>query len=134
MEDKGVFLLDLPLPSFSYPSLFVETPKTVNVCLVLEPKPLESESLGESRLANSSELTTTRPLQVYSRRNATIIDPVQVQEFVPSPLNEVINASPSSFPEYIDLDLPIAVRKAIRSCTQHPLSNFVSFNRFSPLH
>ena len=31
-----------------------------------------------------------------------------------------------------DLDVPIAVRKGVRTCTQHPISNFVSYNHLSP--
>lgn len=97
---------------------------------------------------DSSEPATTKPLQVYSRRKGTIINLVQVQEFDLSPSNEVINASSSSLPKsqgntdidlpeyqgYIDLDLLIAIRKAIRFFTRHPFSNFVIFNRFSPSH
>lgn len=29
------------------------------------------------------------------------------------------------------LDLPIALRKGVRSCTKHPLSNFTSYNNLS---
>ena len=31
-----------------------------------------------------------------------------------------------------DLDLPIAIRKGKRTCTDHPISNFVSFDHLSP--
>ena len=31
-----------------------------------------------------------------------------------------------------DLDVPIALRKGIRSCTQHPISNYVSYDHLSP--
>ena len=30
-----------------------------------------------------------------------------------------------------DLDLPIALRKGVGSCTIHPISNFVSYHRLS---
>ena len=33
--------------------------------------------------------------------------------------------------EEIDLDKPIAVQKGVRSCTNHPISNFVSYHRLS---
>ena len=33
--------------------------------------------------------------------------------------------------EIIDLDLPIAVRKGVRSCTQHPIRKFVSYDILS---
>ena len=64
MEDKGVFLLDLPFSSSSYSSLFGETPKIVNVPLEPEPKSLELESLRESMRVDSLKPTTTKPLQV----------------------------------------------------------------------
>src|SRR6202034_3622440 len=31
-----------------------------------------------------------------------------------------------------DLHLPIALRKGVRACTQHPISQFVSYDRLSP--
>lgn len=31
-----------------------------------------------------------------------------------------------------DLNLPIAIRKGVRSCTHHPISQIVSFQQFSP--
>ena len=37
----------------------------------------------------------------------------------------------SSSLEIVDLDVPIAVRKGIRSCTQHPMSNFVFYDHLS---
>ena len=33
-----------------------------------------------------------------------------------------------------ELDLPIAIRKGTRRCTQHPLSHFVSLEKFSLSH
>jgi len=37
-------------------------------------------------------------------------------------------------PIHTDLDLPIAVRKGIRSCTQYLVANFISYHRLSPKH
>ncbi|KAL5856722.1 hypothetical protein ACOSQ3_004180 [Xanthoceras sorbifolium] len=31
----------------------------------------------------------------------------------------------------LDLDIPIAIRKGIRSCTQHPISKFISYSNLS---
>ena len=31
-----------------------------------------------------------------------------------------------------DLDIPIALRKGVKSCTQHPIPNFISYDRLSP--
>ena len=35
-------------------------------------------------------------------------------------------------PPINDLDVPIALKKGIRNCTQHPLSHFVSLDKLSP--
>lgn len=48
-----------------------------------------------------------------------------------SSLGTEIIVSPSSISEQSDLDLPIAIRKGTRKCTQHPVSDFVSLNRLS---
>ena len=37
-------------------------------------------------------------------------------------------------PIHSDLDLPIAVRKVVRSCTQHHIAQFISYHRLSPNH
>ena len=34
--------------------------------------------------------------------------------------------------EFSDLEIPIAHRKGIRSCTMHPISNYVSYQKLSP--
>jgi len=33
-----------------------------------------------------------------------------------------------------DLDIPIAIRKGVRRCTQHPLANYLSYHKLSPRH
>lgn len=38
----------------------------------------------------------------------------------------------SSDPEIDDLDLPIAFRKVVRSCTKYSMSNYVSYDKLSP--
>ena len=45
----------------------------------------------------------------------------------PNPIN-------CSKPEILDLDLPIAIRKGVRSCTQHPIAKFVSYHKLSLKH
>ena len=41
-------------------------------------------------------------------------------------------SEPDSSPEVSDLDYPSVVRKGVRSCTQHAISNYVSYSHFSP--
>ena len=92
---------------------------------------------------------------MYSRKRAPILEPVQLQEsdsnseneVTKSDLNsrnEVIVSNPSlqTEPEFhtiskLDQDLPIAIRKETKECTKypwHPLSNFVSLEKFSSSH
>ncbi|KAK8923657.1 hypothetical protein KSP39_PZI019078 [Platanthera zijinensis] len=59
-------------------------------------------------------------LQVYSRRSKG-----------PSTQDHAIRPDQSLDPESGSPDAPIALRKGIRSCTKHPLSNYVSYDSFS---
>ena len=72
--------------------------------------------------------TATRPsiTQVYVRRSSAAATPVAPPDTasVPTPSPQA-----SSDPT---LDLPIAHRKGIRSCTSHPISQFVSYDHLSP--
>ena len=38
-----------------------------------------------------------------------------------------------SYSEVDDSNLPIAIRKGVRSCTQHPLSKYVSYKNLPPI-
>lgn len=40
--------------------------------------------------------------------------------------------TPELVPEDQNLDQPITLKKGVRSCTQHPLANFVSYHSLSP--
>ena len=51
---------------------------------------------------------------------------------------ELKNPSDFNYSEHIqetmpDLDLPIAIWKGVRSCTQHPISNFVSYSKLKSI-
>ncbi|RVW47679.1 hypothetical protein CK203_095457 [Vitis vinifera] len=60
-----------------------------------------------------------------TRRRVSIPSLMQVQE---SNLQSGIETPPP----INDLDVPIALKKGIRNCTQHPLSHFVSLDKLSP--
>ena len=47
-----------------------------------------------------------------------------------SPVEGLGNSHPIIL-EYIDLYAPIAIHKGVRSCTKHPISNFVSYTHLS---
>ena len=73
---------------------------------------------------------------VYSRKKATITEPMQVEELEPTTSYEVNDlSSPEISPDSVDigdLNPPILVRKGTRTCIQHPLyplSYFVSYDR-----
>ncbi|KAL6317167.1 hypothetical protein AAG906_029919 [Vitis piasezkii] len=78
-------------------------------------------------------IRTNRETLVYSRRpkskfNETLIsEALQESEsvIVPTPREYDFNS------DQVTDDLPIAIRKQPRSCTLHPISNFVSYNSLS---
>uniref|UniRef100_A0A5B6ZV70 Integrase catalytic domain-containing protein n=1 Tax=Davidia involucrata TaxID=16924 RepID=A0A5B6ZV70_DAVIN len=57
---------------------------------------------------------------------------VPVGSSLPLPPSASTSADPPLPPSNLDLDLPIAARKGTRTCTTHPISNFVSFDHLSP--
>uniref|UniRef100_A0A2N9EHM3 Integrase catalytic domain-containing protein n=1 Tax=Fagus sylvatica TaxID=28930 RepID=A0A2N9EHM3_FAGSY len=73
--------------------------------------------------------------QVYVRRrnqDVPFIPPPPPIEFS-LPLPPSASTSEDSHPQSTsDLDLPIAIRKGKRTCTEHPISNCVSFDHLSP--
>nr|KYP51612.1 Retrovirus-related Pol polyprotein from transposon TNT 1-94 [Cajanus cajan] len=71
---------------------------------------------------------------VYIRKAKAIPESVHVQESNPT-LNEELESN--SPPLYEDLDIPIALRKETKKCTnkpRYPLANYLSFKHFSPTH
>ena len=78
---------------------------------------------------------------VFTRRK-DVPEPMQIQESNSNPLNEVtISDHPlqdnSELVNNDDQNLPIAIRKGTRGCTNrplYPLAHFLSFNSFSPSH
>ena len=77
-------------------------------------------------------------LRRYSRRDKAeeaIMQSTQSQESSPSELPSHESSSgelPTTLECFNDLDKPIAQRKGVRSCTKHPISNFVSYESLSP--
>ncbi|XP_058006046.1 retrovirus-related Pol polyprotein from transposon RE2 [Hevea brasiliensis] len=89
-------------------------------------------------------------LRIYTRRNKTdiaieqeIVDQPKSLDSIPeypkvcdeSPLvpKESNFNSQSTFPSSNNgLDIPIALRKGVRTCTKHPISNFNSYDSLSP--
>jgi hypothetical protein len=71
--------------------------------------------------------------QVYVRRRhqGVPLVPPQVASPPLPPSSASTSADPPLPQSTSDLDLPIALRKSKRTCTDHPISNFVSFDHLS---
>jgi transposase InsO family protein len=74
--------------------------------------------------------------QVYVRRrnqDVPLVPPPRPVEFsLPLPPSASPSADSPPPQSTSDLDLPIAIRKGKRTCTEHPISNCVSFDHLSP--
>ena len=74
--------------------------------------------------------TPVKELRVYSRRQKSKTTPKAPEQ---SSEPDSSNSAPVlSIPTINDIDLPIAQRKGVRSCTHHPISNFLSNQHISP--
>jgi len=111
------FFESTPYFTQSYPYSDLEQSVTLPLPLPL-PSPSQHPATAVDRLSHPD-------LQVYTRRAPPPSSvPVSAPQESTSPSS---NPSPPS-----DLDMPIALRKGKRSCTSHPISNFVSYDHLSP--
>ena len=87
------------------------------------------------------QATTNNEFIVYSRRKKKTHEDVEqgthpepVIEFEPNPDSKEINSGNNEpiSSELDDLDLPIVKRKGVRSCTNHPIYNYISYKNLSP--
>lgn len=146
MDGKGsldLSLLDLSIPSHD---------KSLSMSLPESPSLNSSESLNPNEPIESSNLDIDKgiqesnpPLQVYSRRKRLTDQTTQPQlsPHVPAPNTYPEPVEPSETPNQTDhedhnqpndLDLPIALRKGTRTCTQHPLCLSLTYQNLSPSH
>ena len=93
--------------------------------MTMHNKPSTSTTRGDLQLQPK--------LRVYSRRNISkgVENSVNLQHGHLSKPNSGIHLSPTNL-NIDELDVPIALRKSVRTCTQHPMSNFVSYDHLSP--
>ena len=77
----------------------------------------------------SSELRVYTRRRVHSNSKNHPVNPEQGQSSSPSPGTHPI--SPILFP---DLDVPIANRKGVRTCTKHPIVKYLSYQKLSKNH
>ena len=109
--------------------------------------PLQAiDSCPQNPLQNVSSPTTSKTINnkefiVYTRRNKTIQEDNECPSHSVTSQESDLNSTPTETlsgntefksSEFNDLELPIAVRKGVRSCTSHPISNFISYEKLSP--
>lgn len=112
---------------------------------------IDSSQTGGEILPKKIDNPNTE-LQVYRRQNNhqnskapyVLPAPAQSQSSSPSPSipdpsskpETQKNLSPIVFPDIdsLDLDIPIALRKGVRTFTKHPIARYLSYNRLSPTH
>ena len=136
MEDKDDLFTNLSLISPKESNILESNP--IHIPSSLESSPIHTPpdmSLETTRTPNPS---AARPLQVYTRRTAPIIQPVQApnSELIPETETNETVLEEQNIP--IDAgDFPIAKRKGVRTCTQrprYPLSHFMSYDKLSNNH
>lgn len=103
--------------------------------------PSKENSLTGGEVLQNSELQVYTRKRFHPRNKDMKVNPVQVQSENPSSGtsgNPTPTLSPSNIsndaPIISDLDVPIAVRKGVRNCTKHPISNYLSYHKLSKGH
>jgi hypothetical protein len=102
----------------------------------LMPEQEKQQLTNESPIepTNKSSMAPVEELRVYSKRqkNKTIPD-ATCQTSDPNSGNTTsIPDMNFVIPVVNDMSLPIAQRKGVRSCTHHPISDFVSYQHLLP--
>ncbi|KAL5823155.1 hypothetical protein ACOSQ4_021055 [Xanthoceras sorbifolium] len=143
-KDKDLFLLELPV-SVSKPApvqsetTYVQPVQSSQQNLIV-PDLVVPASILEEEDPPSTPTTQkiTHPLQVYSRKKGPVSQPVHAQSSDPNPMTDEVRTSLNSrdpdTQKEDDLDIPIALRKGTRTCTQHPLNLFLSYKNLSHNH
>ncbi|KAL9420128.1 hypothetical protein AB3S75_037830 [Citrus x aurantiifolia] len=148
-NEDSVFELDMNTNGEANIETEIFNPNTLNkedrrITLVPEHKTditiIDETRFNDERLFGK---TYTREKRIQSKKDAVILpqrhesdpipDPKNIDSENPGTISKFIESKSLSIPQvhYDPLDLPIALRKGIKSCTQHPLSNFVSYKNLS---
>ncbi|KAH7569702.1 hypothetical protein JRO89_XS06G0248200 [Xanthoceras sorbifolium] len=138
-KDKDLFLLELPV-SVSKPALVQSETTYVQPVQSSQQNLVVPASIPEEEDPPSTPTTQkiTHPFQVYSRKKGPVSQPVHAQSSDPNPMTDEVRTSLNSrdpdTQKEDDLDIPIALRKGTRTCTQHPLNLFLSYKNLSHNH
>ena len=57
---------------------------------------------------------------------------ISLQGQEPEPESDIHSLNSSVNRDTSNLNIPIALRKGVRSCSQHPISNYVAYDHLSP--
>ena len=135
--------LDMPSPAFPVPVPTIPRPESMSTPKPVTPSPIPMSITPSSipivPVPESSPVTTqekSKNILVYSRRqkaqkeakNQTLSQQCQEANLDSQPTE----THTGNAPLIDDLNQPIALRKGTRSCTLHPISNFVSYKGLSP--
>ncbi|CAL5366916.1 unnamed protein product [Camellia sinensis] len=136
--ERGIDEIADETASYQHELYFFLPPQRAVICGEGEPRSsVDEESDIGGRLDRAD-------LKTYSRRQkepASLVPPSQSSSPMPVP-HPVSTNSSGNDPHLIsspvvdgpitdDLSLPIALRKGVRACTQHPISKFVSYDSLS---
>ncbi|KAJ7954112.1 Retrovirus-related Pol polyprotein from transposon TNT 1-94 [Quillaja saponaria] len=123
-----------------------ENEETVNLENVMEvEKGNDGESLNGSkglmRQENDDFLTYSRRKHKVTAIESALPSQEAIPNSVPKPTQTPLSTDPTlpyssnlpcDIPNIDDINLPIATRKRVRACTQHPISNYISYDSLSP--
>ncbi|KAJ7969877.1 Retrovirus-related Pol polyprotein from transposon TNT 1-94 [Quillaja saponaria] len=126
-----------------------ENEETVNLENVVEvEKGNDGESLNGSkglmRQKNDDLLTYSRRKHKVTAIENALPSQKAIPNSVPQPTQTPLSSKstdhtlpyssnlPCDIPNIDDINLPIATRKGVRACTQHPISNYISYDSLSP--
>ena len=139
MNQEYQFWDDIPV---SLPK--IESQPQSQILPELESQPQSEIEPSIPMLTHNSHGEGNKELKVYARRQK---DPNPIERPLPttcqsnfpsSTPTKVVQGNIDSYSSTDDLSLtddlhiPIAQRKGVRSCTQHPISHFVSYEKLSP--
>ena len=116
-------------------------PNTMNTKKTVDEPNIVAEPSSSSPQPNSSQPAINSGFRVYSRRekaqeeieHQTLLEQIQKSNSSPRSLGiSQGNTQSDSELSNNDLDCPITLRKGVRSCTNHSIYNFVSYEGLSP--